>query len=48
MKPYQQVKHQTYLLNNYIGNSLTTSSYMTNNLGKYKLSNNTKFVNHHY
>jgi hypothetical protein len=29
MKPYQQVNHQTYLLNNYIGNYLTTSNYIT-------------------
>jgi hypothetical protein len=28
MKPYQQINHQTYLLNNHIGNNLTTSSYL--------------------
>jgi hypothetical protein len=28
MKPYQQVNHQSYLLNNYISNNLTTSNYM--------------------
>jgi hypothetical protein len=27
MKSYQQVNHQIYSLNNYISNSLTTSSY---------------------
>jgi hypothetical protein len=27
---------------------LQCASSVTNNLGKYKLSNNTKFVNHHY
>jgi hypothetical protein len=29
MKSYLQVNHQIYLLNNYIGNNLTTTSYNT-------------------
>jgi hypothetical protein len=27
MKSYEQVNHQTYMLNNYIGNSWISSSY---------------------
>jgi hypothetical protein len=30
MKPYQQVNHQTYPLNNYICNNLTRSNYISN------------------
>jgi hypothetical protein len=41
MKPYQQVNHQTYPLNNYISNSLTTSSYNTN------VSDNSSKAFHH-